>query len=79
MEFLSREVKQIVNKLGDEIELEIFQYPNEYYVVATICQDHPPFIDCFSFGSDLRRKKAAIRKALRDLYLQAYPDLFQKS
>lgn len=69
---LSREVRQLVNDVGDEIELEILKYSDHYYVVATICQDHLPFKDYLAIGRDFHSKKRAIKKALRELYLEAY-------
>ncbi|WP_071392876.1 hypothetical protein [Bacillus tuaregi] len=70
--YISREVKQIINEVGDEIECEIIRYKNRYAVTVTICQDEPPFLDCIGFGEDPRRKKKALKKALKHLYIQAY-------
>jgi hypothetical protein len=69
---LSREVTQLVTDVGDEIELEIFQYTDHYYVVATICQNDSPFMDHIAFGKDPHSKRRAMKKALRELYLLAY-------
>jgi len=70
--YISREIKQIINEAGDELEFEIIRYHNRYSVVVTICQDHPPFKDCIGFGEHPRRKKTALRMALKELYTQAY-------
>ncbi|CAM3923867.1 hypothetical protein [Mesobacillus zeae] len=70
--YISREVMQWINEHGDEIEAEILQYPMHYEVIATICQDHPPYKDIIAFGSDPDSKEAALFKAVRDLVLQTY-------
>lgn len=70
--FLSREVTQLVNDVGDEIELEIIQYDDHFSVTATICQEEPPYKDYIGSGSDTDSKREAMRKALKKLYLQAY-------
>ncbi|WP_394239514.1 hypothetical protein [Niallia oryzisoli] len=70
--YISREVRQIINEVGDELEFEIIRYKNRYSVTVTISQDYPPFLDCIGFGEDSRRKKNAVRKALKELYLQVY-------
>lgn len=44
-----REVTQLVNEFGDEIEIEIIQYSHYFHVVATICPDTPPFKDLHWF------------------------------
>lgn len=72
--YLSREVRQIVNEVGDVIELEIIHYDDHYSVTATICQEEPPFKDCIGFGKDRFTKRRAMKKALKELYLQAYPN-----
>ncbi|WP_041580785.1 hypothetical protein [Bacillus sp. 1NLA3E] len=69
---ISREVTQLVNDIGDEIELEIFQYIDHYSVTATICPDTPPFKDYIATGSDRHSKRKAMKKALKELYLKAY-------
>jgi len=70
--YISREVRQIINEVGDELEFEIIRYKNRYSVTVTISQDYPPFLDYIVIGEDPRRKKNAIRGALKELYLQAY-------
>jgi hypothetical protein len=40
--YLSRDVRRMINSHGDEIELEIFQYPDHFKVTATLCQDESP-------------------------------------
>lgn len=72
----SYEVTVFSNEFGDEIELTVYQFPNEYYAVAVICQEEEPFKDFTGIGVDLRRKKTAIKKALIHLYEQAYENLF---
>lgn len=69
---ISREVKLIVNDVGDEIELEVIQYSDQFKVVATICQDAPPFKDYIGVGNDKHSVTNAARKALKELYAQAY-------
>lgn len=70
--YISREIKQVINDVGDELEFEIIRYKNRYSVVVTISQDKPPFKDCIGYGEDPRRKKRALRMALKELYLKAY-------
>ncbi|AGK55912.1 hypothetical protein [Bacillus sp. 1NLA3E] len=68
----SREVTQLVNDIGDEIELEILQYIDHYSVTATICPDKPPFYDYIASGIDFHSKRNAMKIALKKLYLKAY-------
>ncbi|MCQ6274722.1 hypothetical protein JMM81_07015 [Bacillus sp. V3B] len=72
--YLSREVIQLVNDVEDEIEFEIIRYHDHYSVTATICQEEPPFKDYIAFGKDRFTKRRAMKKALEELYLQAYPN-----
>lgn len=72
IDFIDRRVSQFINEYNDEIELEIIKYPNHYKVVVTICQDEPPFKDFIGIGIDRRSVRRATRKALRELYSQAY-------
>ena len=74
--YQSREVTQLVNEFGDEIELEMFQYDNHFYVIATICPDHLPFKDYIGRGKDRLNKRTAVKMALKELYMKAYPSLF---
>jgi hypothetical protein len=74
IDYLSREVKQRFNDVGDEIELEIIHYSDHYSATASICQEEPPFKDCIGFGKDRFTKTRAIRKALDDLYMHTYPN-----
>ncbi len=82
--YISREVKQLVNRYGDEIELEIFEYSltiharqrifpisDRYFkVAATICQDEPPFKDFFATGM-ASQKRLAIIKAIQNVHKEA--------
>ncbi|MGN7942154.1 hypothetical protein [Virgibacillus sp. 6R] len=70
-DYLSREIKQIKNERGDEIEVEVRRYEKHYHAIATICEDKPPFKDYFAEATD-RKRMNALRKALKDLYEQAY-------
>jgi hypothetical protein len=69
---ISQRVTQLVNEHGDEIELETIQYKDHYHAVATICQDKAPFKDFFAEAVDYHSEKEAARKALKELYRQAY-------
>ena len=60
-EYLAREVKLFLNKLGDEIELEILQYADHYKVVATICEDHPPYRDYIAISEHFHSKLRATK------------------
>jgi hypothetical protein len=70
--YISRELKQIVNERDDEIELEIIEFHDHYIVIATICEEKPPYKDYLAEGISYVSKKEAARKALTDLYRQAY-------
>jgi len=65
---ISREVVHLMNEHDDEIEMEIFQFHSDYYVYATICNERGDFN---GEGRDLNEREAA-RKALKELYRQAY-------
>lgn len=65
-------VLRLMNEHGDEVELEILYFPDFYRVTATICQDVPPFEDFFAIGRDRKSEGRALKKALRNLYSQAY-------
>lgn len=69
--YQSREVTQLVNEFGDEIELEMIQYGGHYYVIATICPDYLPFKDYIGRGKDPLSKRNAAKIALKELYLKA--------
>ena len=45
IDYLSRELKQRFNDVGDEIESEIIYYSDHYSATATICQEEPPFVN----------------------------------
>ncbi len=82
--YISCKVKRLINRYGDEIELEIFEYSltihtrqrifpisDRYFkVVATICPDEPPFKDFFAIGM-ASQKRIAIKKAIQNLYKEA--------
>lgn len=69
---VSRKVSQMVNEHGDEIELETIQFQDHCRAFATICQNELPFKDYFAEGFDYHSEKEAARKALEELYRQAY-------
>jgi hypothetical protein len=70
--YISREVLQIVNEHGDEIELETIQFDDHYRAIATICQDQTPSKDYIGFGHDTVSERNAIEEALRELYQNTY-------
>ncbi|WP_071460914.1 hypothetical protein [Bacillus massilinigeriensis] len=69
--YIAREVTRWINQNGDEIEAEIFQYKNHYKVVATICQEFPPYKDLIAYGKD-QTKFGALFKAEMGLQMQDY-------
>ncbi len=71
-EYVSREIRQLFNEFGDEIELEIIRYNDHYNITATICQDEPPFKDYIGIGKDGNNRRKAIQKALKELHLHTY-------
>jgi hypothetical protein len=71
-EYQNSRVVRIKNEHGDEVEVELLQFPSYYKVTATICQDAPPYKDCLGIGVDDYNESSALRKALRELYLDAY-------
>ncbi len=71
-EYRNSRVVRIKNEHGDEVEVELLQYPSYYKVTATICQDTSPYKDCIGIGVDDDNESGALRKALRELYLDAY-------
>ena len=73
--YLSRKVIRKTNVKKDEVEFEIFRYPHYYKVVATICQDFPPYKDFIGVGKSSFSEERAIKKAIKDLYQYAYPDI----
>lgn len=72
------EVTQFTNKYGDEIEMDIIQYPTEYQVTVNICDEKPPYRDITTTGTHPKSKRKAAKKAMIELYKQAYPELFKK-
>lgn len=72
LNYISREISHFVNEHGDEIELETIQFHDHYRAIATICQEETPFKDCFAEGVDFHSNREAARKALKELYRQAY-------
>ena len=76
IEYIDRSVSQLINEYNDEIEMEIIKYNNHYKVVVTICQEALPYNDFIGIGMDRRSKRRAAKKALMELYRQAYPELF---
>ncbi|OXT15828.1 hypothetical protein B9K06_18775 [Bacillus sp. OG2] len=71
-EYQNSRVVRIKNEHGDEVEVELLQFPSYYKVTATICQDASPYKDCIGIGLDYEIESSALRKALRELYLDAY-------
>ncbi|MCP1157007.1 hypothetical protein [Bacillus infantis] len=71
-EYRKSRVVRIKNEHGDEVEVELLQFPSYYKVTATICQDYSPYKDCIGIGVDNDNESSALRKALRELYLDAY-------
>ncbi|MDT0160679.1 hypothetical protein [Bacillus sp. AG4(2022)] len=71
-EYQDSRVVRIKNEHGDEVEIELLQFPAYYKVTATICQDSSPYKDCIGIGVDDNNKNSALRKALQELYLDAY-------
>ncbi|MDW2878153.1 MULTISPECIES: hypothetical protein [Bacillaceae] len=65
-------VVRLKNEHGDEVEVELMQFPSYYKVTATICEDAPPYKDFIGIGVDDDNESSALRKALRELYLDAY-------
>lgn len=72
LEYIDRSVSRLINEYNDEIEIEISKYQDHYKVVVTICQEEPPYKDFIGIGTDKRSARRAARKALKDLYLNAY-------
>ncbi|WP_338788149.1 hypothetical protein [Metabacillus sp. FJAT-53654] len=70
LNYISRKVSQSVNEHGDE--LETIKYQDHYHAIVTICQDKPPYNDYFVEVKDYYSEKRAARKALKELYRQAY-------
>ena len=70
--YVSRSIVHIVNDLGDEIELESFQYQDHYRTVATICEEKLPFKDIVAEGFDYFSERNATEKALKQLFSEAY-------
>ncbi|NKE03990.1 hypothetical protein [Mesobacillus selenatarsenatis] len=74
IDIIDRRVSRFMNDYNDEIEMEIIKYPDYYKVVVMICQEEPPFKDFIGIGTDKRSGRRAARKALNDLYLEAYSE-----
>ncbi|APH03471.1 hypothetical protein [Bacillus weihaiensis] len=72
LDYISREIEQFNSEYGDEIELEIVHFYDHFRAFATICQDESPFKDYFAEGVDYRSSDEASKKALEELYRQAY-------
>jgi hypothetical protein len=74
--YLSWDVTQFMNEYGDEIEMDIIRYPNEYQITVNICDENPPYRDITATATHSRSKKHAAKKAMILLYKQTYPELF---
>jgi hypothetical protein len=72
LKYIDRSVSRLINEYNDEIEMEIIKYQDQYKVVVTICQEEPPNKDFIGVGTDRRSARRAARKALKDLYMEAY-------
>lgn len=72
VQIIERKVSRFNNEFNDEIEMEIIKYQDHYKVVVTICQEEPPFKDYIGIGMDRRSARRAARKALSNLYKEAY-------
>jgi hypothetical protein len=73
-EYIDRKVSRLINEYNDEIEMEILKYQEHYKVVVTICQKEPPFKDFIGIGMDRWSNRRAAKKALQELYREAYPN-----
>ncbi|MCM3443080.1 hypothetical protein [Metabacillus halosaccharovorans] len=67
-DILSSRVIHFASMFNEEVELGVIQYPDHYYVYASICNDRGEFL---GVGKDLVERDAA-RKALKELYVNAY-------
>lgn len=72
IEYIDRSVSRFINESNDEIEMEIIKYQDHYKVVVTICQEEPPYKDFIGLGTDKRSARRAAKKALLELYQDAY-------
>ncbi|WHX40377.1 hypothetical protein QNH36_22495 [Mesobacillus sp. AQ2] len=75
-DYLSWDVIQFINEYGDEIEMDIIHYPHEYQITVNICDEQRPYRDITATATHPRSKKQAAKKAMIQLYKQAYPELF---
>lgn len=71
-EYRKSRVVRIKNEHGDEVEIELLQFTAYYKVTATICQELSPYKDCIGIGLDDNNEGSALRKALQELYREAY-------
>lgn len=71
-EYIDRKVSRLINEYNDEIEMEIIKYQDHYKVVVTICQEAPPYKDFIGIGTDQWSRRRAAKKALLELYREAY-------
>ncbi|MGM0923265.1 MAG: hypothetical protein ACQEWW_18965 [Bacillota bacterium] len=69
--YLSRRVLHIGNEHGDEVEMVMTKYKDQWLAIATICPDEPPFKD-YSAEGVAKSERGAAREALIELYQQAY-------
>ncbi len=73
---INRKVSHLINEYDEEIEMEIIQLHDHYKVVVTICQEKPPYKDFIGIGTRRRSKKRVAKKAIMELYREAYPEPF---
>jgi hypothetical protein len=72
LKYIDRSVSRFFNESNDEIEMEIIKYQDHYKVVVTICQEEPPYKDSIGVGTDRWSARRAAKKALLELYRDAY-------
>jgi hypothetical protein len=75
-DYIDRRVSRFFNEYNEEIEMEIIKFHDHYKVVVTICQEVPPYEDFIGIGTDRGSKRRAAKKALLELYREAYPHNF---
>lgn len=67
-DIISSRVIHFASMFNEEVELGVIQYPDHYYVYASICNDRGEFL---GRGIDKVERDAA-RQALKELYVNAY-------
>lgn len=77
LRYRSRKVSQLIDGYNNEVEIETVQYSDHYHVVATICQEEPPYYDCFGEGRD-ENEREAVKIALKELYGRTYGQMLNQ-